>query len=420
MKIIKTIFLIIMTVLPSVASASFAVGWNSTSTTAGLISPNLVNGVEQTVFGKNFISTSTNFSSLFPYASTTVLSASALCLTGDLPCRSVWPTGGGGGLGWASTTVPNTNSIYSTALENVGIGTTSPYAKLSVNGGVVSSYYVSTSTTIGNQFYGDLYIGNALAPQLDAFGTKNYEFQILGNVNDVVAGTIYNRSTGSTAASGLFFQNNKSSIGGIGATQTYYGGLIYGGGNWNGVPLGFGALGANDFGVYTTDGNLVLSAASTTAAGSTLVGNINLFTGTGSFSGGVPDFTLTYAGNMGLGTTSPYAKLSVVGEAVARNFTATSTTATSTLSGGLVVGNNGIVHQIATGTTTITNLNMGNLNFDINAGVTTFIDNPINTTVTTGTTQSYTANVMGSSTMTWWGLADNTGYVQNGDWRIVS
>lgn len=40
--------------------------------------------------------------------------------------------------------------------------------------------------------------------------------------------------------------------------------------------------------------------------------------------------TGTTAVNVGIGTTSPYAKLSVVGETVAQNFTATSTTATST------------------------------------------------------------------------------------------
>ncbi|MCK5059928.1 MAG: DUF5011 domain-containing protein, partial [Candidatus Pacebacteria bacterium] len=45
-------------------------------------------------------------------------------------------------------------------------------------------------------------------------------------------------------------------------------------------------------------------------------------------------------GNVGIGTTSPYAKLSVVGEAVAEYFTATSTTATSTFYGNVyVVGN---------------------------------------------------------------------------------
>src|SRR3989338_3410310 len=52
---------------------------------------------------------------------------------------------------------------------------------------------------------------------------------------------------------------------------------------------------------------------------------------------------------VGIGTTSPYAKLSVVGQTVAEYFTATSTTATSTFAGGFSAGNNGgfIVAQIA-------------------------------------------------------------------------
>ena len=40
-------------------------------------------------------------------------------------------------------------------------------------------------------------------------------------------------------------------------------------------------------------------------------------------------------GNVGIGTTSPYAKLSVVGETVSEFFTATSTTARSTFTGGV-------------------------------------------------------------------------------------
>lgn len=43
----------------------------------------------------------------------------------------------------------------------------------------------------------------------------------------------------------------------------------------------------------------------------------------------------TFVGNVGIGTTSPYAKLSVVGETVASYYTATSTTATSTFANGL-------------------------------------------------------------------------------------
>ena len=62
--------------------------------------------------------------------------------------------GGGGGLGWASTTVPNSNSIYSTALSNVGIGTSSPYSMLSVAGQVVGQNFVATSTTATSTFSG--------------------------------------------------------------------------------------------------------------------------------------------------------------------------------------------------------------------------------------------------------------------------
>ncbi|OGZ32702.1 MAG: hypothetical protein A3H02_02955 [Candidatus Niyogibacteria bacterium RIFCSPLOWO2_12_FULL_41_13] len=53
-------------------------------------------------------------------------------------------------------------------------------------------------------------------------------------------------------------------------------------------------------------------------------------------------------GNVGVGTTSPYAKLSVVGQTVAEYFTATSTTATSTIAGGLTVDSNTLVVDYST------------------------------------------------------------------------
>lgn len=46
---------------------------------------------------------------------------------------------GGAGIGWASTTVPNSDSIFSTAKTNVGIGSTTPGATLEVAGGVGSA-----------------------------------------------------------------------------------------------------------------------------------------------------------------------------------------------------------------------------------------------------------------------------------------
>jgi len=45
--------------------------------------------------------------------------------------------------------------------------------------------------------------------------------------------------------------------------------------------------------------------------------------------------TFTAGGYLGIGTSSPYARLSVAGPVVAESYTATSTTATSTFAGGL-------------------------------------------------------------------------------------
>jgi hypothetical protein len=49
-----------------------------------------------------YVATSTLIASQFPYASTTALSATTLCLTGDT-CRTTWPTSGSGGGGNVST-----------------------------------------------------------------------------------------------------------------------------------------------------------------------------------------------------------------------------------------------------------------------------------------------------------------------------
>lgn len=94
----------------------------------------------------DWITSTSTRASFLNYASTTALSSRTICLTSDI-CRTTWPSSSGGGLGWASSTVPDTDSIYSTALKNVGIGTTSPYTKLAVVGQIVGAYFTATTTT---------------------------------------------------------------------------------------------------------------------------------------------------------------------------------------------------------------------------------------------------------------------------------
>jgi hypothetical protein len=59
-------------------------------------------------------------------------------------------------------------------------------------------------------------------------------------------------------------------------------------------------------------------------------------------------FVINSNGNIGISTSSPYAKLSVVGEIVGEKFTATSTTATSTFAGGFAVETSGLVYDHST------------------------------------------------------------------------
>jgi hypothetical protein len=112
--------------------------------------------------------------------------------------------------------------------------------------------------------------------------------------------------------SGIFLSRNYNAtgVGGAsGVTQLFTAGS-------NGAASGW----LNSAGVLEaqTQNGLILGAYAT--------GDIHFQTGVRSTR-----MTINNAGNLGIGTTSPYAKLSVVGQAVAEYFTATSTTAINTL-----------------------------------------------------------------------------------------
>jgi len=181
----------------------------------------------------------------------------------------------------------------------VGIGTTSPYAKLSVEQGVGGT--------------GDLF---AIASSSNGTATTtHFVVDSLGNVGIGTAVPYYPFSVRTTAVDSIVgdFRNGTN---GIEIGMADFGGNGVGRGIWGDGN----ALGLNNF-----SGPIIFQ----TAISSTPVERMRI----------------DNVGNVGIGTTSPYAKLSVVGETVSEYFTATSTTATSTFAGGLAIETSGFVYD---------------------------------------------------------------------------
>jgi hypothetical protein len=145
---------------------------------------------------------------------------------------------------------------------NVGIGTTSPWAQLSVNPNGVTG----PAFAIGSSTKTDFIVTNGGNVGIGISDPSVYKLYVNGITN--LASTVY-------FGANLTLDNS-------------FGGILFRGG-----------------------------AGPTISASSNTQLDINT--------------SATISGNLGIGTTSPYAKLSVVGETVSNYFTATSTTASSTL-----------------------------------------------------------------------------------------
>ncbi|TAK57532.1 tail fiber domain-containing protein [Patescibacteria group bacterium] len=170
------------------------------------------------------------------------------------------------------------------------------------------------------------------------------------------------------------------------------------------LSVGGDILGNSIIGSYFT--------ATTTTASSLRYASSTALTisGTAYFSGsGIWNPT----GSVGIGTTSPYAKLSVVGEGVFTNLSATSTTATSTFAGGLLVGGGDFKYDFSSGITSIDDLQTGPMTFDTNAGIVAWIDLPVTSTALVDTVESYSARIDGNSVLTVYGESNGSGGTQN-------
>lgn len=377
------------------------------------------------------------------------LAIDGTCITGG---SSQWTTSG--------------SDIYYTT-GNVGIGTTSPYAKFSVAGQGVFNNIWATSTTATNYFGGNVGVGTASPGSRLTVneGSSAVGIDSSGRVllSGITSSAVYNggsgfanivgpggawalrggldsslnidvNNTGSPLAAVTVRQNGNV---GIGTTSPASLLSVHGTGYISSSLFVGGAITATS--TLNVTGLTTLGNASTTQIGSTgsayfatTNGNVGIGTttpysrlsvwgggtGTGQLFSLVNSASTTLMqvldnGNIGIGTTSPYAKLSVVGEVVARNFTATSTTATSTIAGGLNVGSGSINYDFSSGLTTIQNLAFGSMSFETDSGIVSWFDMPVTSAASAGTVQSYTAYIDGTNVLTVYGESDGSGGVQN-------
>jgi hypothetical protein len=242
----------------------------------GTTTPGAKLGIQGNIFlAGHLISTSTT-ASILPYASTTALSATTLCLVGDA-CRTTWPSAGGGAYPFALTG----NATSTLTQFNGGL---TAYASSTIGNGTNGLMINGRATTTGTAYFaGFVGIGTSTpANSLSIYRADGAARLVLDSsgADSGTANNVMQFSAGSVAKAYL----------GIAGTA-------------NGVVAG---AAQSDMILRTQNQNLLVS----TDAGASAA------------------FTIAASGNAGIGTTSPWAKLSVDSTAGIPQFVIGSSTAT--------------------------------------------------------------------------------------------
>ncbi len=303
-----------------------------------------------------YFTATTSTASIFPYASTTALSAITLCLTGDLPCRSTWPSSGGSGnvstssvpvVGqlayWTTTTAtPALLSTVATSSETC----TSPLSCTGFNvvgngGGAISLGTVGVANGgTGQTSFGQGWLHtdgttftSSTSPTVNYIyatsTTATSTFQ--GGIN--VAGFVRigtNTVNAANAVSILHLINNSSVQNTMLKLQNISGAVA------GTVDIGF--IDSNS-GAAGDAARIGMTRTNRTQSGDT---TLDFWTsGTGAFT---EKLTIRDDGNLGIGTTSPFAKLSITGVATLIPFAISTTTSTSASTTLFMIDKAGDVH----------------------------------------------------------------------------
>lgn len=373
----------------------------------GTTSPYSLLSVAGQIVGQFFTATSTKIASQFPYASTTMISATTASTSvlydsflgtpagaflavnpqGQV-ISTTTPSSGGitsiiGGQGIAggscsgptctiSLSVPESVTVGGTGVQTFGQGwINSPggISALSASTSPTVNYLTSTSTTAINNFAGRVMIGSALfngtfSPSGFFNTTGNPQLQISSNTSDAITLLTVGNTDISPFGSGCISLANANTPSSGGANATYNSNICFQGPNFAAYP---GAP-ANSLAIDNTDGSIVTASLSSNYASSTQAWAV----GPG-FTAANYDMQLSnlnpslYPNSTGsavlsLGSTTPYSDFTIVASSTKGLpfFTIASSTNGTNSTVGTVKQQN--VFQITnTGIASTTNLTISNI-----------------------------------------------------------
>ena len=316
-----------------------------------------------------------------------------------------------GSTGSATFNAVGTSPSFNFTGGNVGIGTTSPVAKLDIWGNLnvgtssTPAFFVNTA----NSFVG---IGTNAPSNM-----FNIENGVNGS-NATMAAYIHGGNSGND------FLKLERTVG-----ASYF--MSFGGGGGAGnARIAFGISGSTyDWSLGDNTDFVISNGAVLTTAPKFVIQNSTGFIGVGTSSpvakldiwgnlnvgtSSLPAFFVNSAtSNVGVGTSTPWARFTVNGLIAGDYFAMSTTTATSTVAGSFDVGSGSLKYDTNTGITSIQNANIGSFSFDSDAGQVSWADMPVTSNSASGTIESYTAQLGGNPMLTIYGESDGVGGIQN-------